>query len=290
MFDEVIVMGIRDQLYKLKENWLIVVLFLILIIVMFGSTFLGGIRGISKGVMEEAAVERAYYPPPGFAPEVEERVIIKDSSLSTEVKRGEFQESESRLKSIITSSGSYILNENVRVYGEGWRAYHSGSYQIKVETSKYDAVLSQLKEIGEVKSFRENARDVTGTYTDLETKLAAEKARLARYNEMYSQATDISDKIELNDRIFNQERIIKYLENAIRNIDQRVDYSQISFTTTEKRSGYANIVFVKFSELIRGFVNSLNALIKLLVYVIPWAIAFLIIRWIVRAIGRVRER
>lgn len=282
-------MSIKNQLHKLKENWLLVVLVLILFVSLsnIGTLFLGGVETLSSGLMRSAITSEyegaGYYPASAdFAPEVEERVIIKDTHISTEVKKGTFQEAESRLKSIITSSDAYLLNENVNKYETGIKAYYHGTYLIKVDATKYDAVVEQLKSIGEVKSFTENARDVTGTYTNLEAEIDVEKARLARYNEIYSEAAEISDKIELNDRIFNQERRIKYLEDSLKNIDQKVDYSQISLTLTEKRSEYANVIFIKFSELVKGLVNSINSLLGLVAYIIPWAIALLIIRWIIR--------
>ncbi|MEK6869691.1 MAG: DUF4349 domain-containing protein, partial [Nanoarchaeota archaeon] len=226
--------------------------------------------------------EKAYYPYPSenFAPGVEERKITTTATISTEIKRGTFDESESKLKGILSSSGSYLLNENAQKYGTGRKAYRQGSYQIKVESGKYDSVISQLKEIGELSSFSQNAEDVTGSYTDAEIELQAEKERLARYMSMYEEAKDVADKIELNDRIFEQERIIKYLEDSIKNIGQRADYSAIYFTMSEKQSEYANIAFVKFSELVRNLIGSFNALIGLLFTLAPWAIAVLILRFI----------
>ena len=285
-------MGINDQLNKLKDNWLLIVLVLVVMVFMSGGnnlisntryamdSYAGGIAEMADYGYAEKSV--AYYPGynDNFAPEAEERIVTKTSSMSTEVERGKYKSSESVLKSIVIASKGFILNENVNQHDEGWKAYYSGYYTIKVPTESYASVLSQLKEIGEVKSFNENAADVTGRYTDLNTQLETEKARLARYEEMYEGAEDIEDKINLNDRIFNQERTIRYLENAIDNIDKRVDYSQISFSMTEKRSGYANIYFVKFSALTKNLVDSTSNLLRFLFSILPWAVVFLIGRFV----------
>jgi hypothetical protein len=289
-------MSMKEQVKKLKENWLIVALFIVLLILVYGSnTFIssGGIGGFmtSKYAAMESAISSdamyrggGYYPMPSadFAPEVQERIITKDASLSNEVNRGAFQESEAKLKSILVSSDAYLLNENVNKYGEGWKAYYTGSYQIKIETQKYNAVLEQLKGIGKVTSFWENAQDITGTYTDLKTTLAAEQERLARYRAMYSEAKDVNEKLTLSDRIFEQERTVKYLEDAIKGMDNQVDYSQIYFTMSEKQSGYIGIAFVTLSALVAAFVNSINFLLNVIVYLLPWVIIYLIIRWIYR--------
>jgi len=291
-------MAIKDQLMKLKENWLLIVLILIVMVFMSGSNLVStaryGLSSYAGGVPEVAydsyglEKSRAYYPSynEDFAPEAEERIVTKTSSMSTEVDRGKFKTSEAVLKSIVSAADGFILNENVNQYDEGWKAYYSGYYTIKVPTEDYALVLSQLKEIGEVKSFNENARDVTGRYTDLNTQLETEQARLERYQEMLEEATKIEDKLNIEDRIFNQERTIKYLEDAIDSIDKRVDYSQISFRMTEKRSEYANVVFVKFSALIRGLVDSTSSLLRVLFAVFPWMIAFLLGKFVWRRLKR----
>jgi len=229
-------------------------------------------------------VAPSYYPgvQENFAPEVTDRKITKTTNLATEVARGTFKDSETKLKSIVTSSESFLLNENVYKYDTGVarRSYYSGNYQIKVETGKYDPVIVQLKEIGEVQSFSENSDDITGRYTNLKSELDAEKEKLKRYQQMYDDAIIIADKIDLSDRIANQERTIKYLEDALENMDNRVDYSTIYFTMTEKQSDYANIVFVKFAELVSSFVNSFNNLFRFVFWIIPWAIAVLIVGFV----------
>jgi hypothetical protein len=288
---------IKKQLMKLKENWLIIVLVLVLFAFFSGSSSV--LNNLTRSVGNYAQSEMmydsvsssknmAYYPSTtgDFAPEAEERKIVKTTSMSTEVDRGDFKNSEAKLKNIVISSDSFILSENVNSYGYKRTSYQTGSYQIKVEEGKYDSVIMQLKEIGEIKSFNENAQDVTGSYTNIEINLQVEKERLMRYLDMYAEATEINDKINLNDRIFNQERTIRYLEDSLKNIDKRIEYSTIYLTLTEERSNYANIVVVKFSELIRGLVGSFNNLIQLVFVLIPWAIAVLIIGWIVKLVKR----
>ena len=276
----------------MKENWLIVLLLLV-IFLLFTSlpaietlqqdVFGGGFAGFDQRGDEIAAVESKMgigMPSPiysdGFAPETADRKITKTASLSTEVERGTFKDAESKLKSIITASDALLLNENAQKYDPGRRSYYSGSYSIKVEKGKYDAVLMQLKQIGEVTWFSENADDITEQFVSLEAELQAEKERLTRYQQMLAEATVISDKIELSDRIFNQERTVKYLEEQLKNAGTRVEYSTLYVTLTEKQSEYVNTVFVKFSELVAGFVDSLNSLLKLLVGILPYAAAALL--------------
>lgn len=285
-------MTIKEQFQKMKENWLIVLLLLV-VFLLFTSlpaietlqqdVFGGGFAGFNQRGYEMAAAESKMglgMPSPiysdSFAPEAVDRKITKTASLSTEVERGTFKDAESKLKSIITASDAFLLNENAQKYDQGRRSYYSGSYSIKVEKGKYEAVLMQLKQIGEVTWFSENTDDITEQFVSLEAELQAEKERLTRYQQMLAEATAVSDKIELSDRIFNQERIIKYFEDQLKNAGTRVEYSTLYVTLTEKQSEYVSTVFVKFSELVAGFVDSLNSLLKLLVGILPYAAATLL--------------
>jgi len=290
-------MTIGDQFRKLKDNWLIILAVLVVMFYFSGfgvtslfrtTTAITDSFGIEESVFRGAGVSSVGFiaPSAGFAPEVEERSIVKTASLSSNIERGDFLSAEASLKSIVKSSSSFILNENVRRIGEKKRAYFQGSYQIKVEDSKYDSVILQLRDIGEVTSFNENAQDVTGRVTDLQSDLDAERARLARYQQLFSQATTINEKLQLDDRIFNQERRITFLEESLQNINQRVTFSTISVTLTEEQSEFVNIVFVKFSQLVQKLVNSINSVLLLILAAIPYAIAIgiivIIVKWFKR--------
>ncbi len=278
-------MSIKNQIQTVKENWLIAVVILVAFIAFSGmQDKISPLSNAAEKQYADSSYERlsmASSIVPGyqqdFAPEAQERAITKSSSISSEVERNNFQESSEKVKSLIKQNNAIILNENVNEYESGRKSYLTGYYQIKIETSKYDSLVNELKSIGELKSFSENADDITKRKVDVESTLKAERERLARYNKMYEESISVSDKIELSDRIFNQERTIKYYEEELNNVNNQVSYSTISLTLNEKRSDYADIIFVKFSDLIKSFVESLNNLLKFFVVILPWAVITLIL-------------
>src|SRR3989338_3155441 len=278
-------MTIKEQFQRIKENWLIVLLLAIVLVLFMGlpatetlqqafpSSYGRDYAESAVGKMGIGMPSPMYYDN-GFAPDESDRKITKTASLSTEVERGTFKDAENKLKSIVKVTDSFLLNENAQKYdyGDGRRTYYSGTYTIKVEEGKYGAVVSQLKEIGEVTSFSENADDITEQFVDLESELVSEKERLARYKQMLSEATTVEDKIQLSDRIFNQERTIKYLEEQLQSTGERVSYSTVYVTITEEQSEYVDAVLVTLSELVTRFVQSLNNLLKLVVGLIPYTV------------------
>lgn len=281
-------MTIKEQFQRIKENWLIMLLLAVVLILFMGlpvtETLQQGVfqaDGVYGNDYAESAVAKMKVgiPSPiydsGFAPETEDRKITKTASLNIGVKQGTFQDAESKLKSIVKTADAFLLNENVQKYSNYGddRQYYSGNYNIKVEEGKYDALISQLKEIDEMTLFGENAEDITKQFVDLESELAAEKERLLRYQQMLKEATTVEDKIMLSDRIFDQERIITFLEKQLKTSGEQASYSTVYVVITEKQSEYANAVLVKFSELITTFVTNMNSLLKLLFGLIPYAVA-----------------
>ena len=174
------------------------------------------------------------------------------------------------------------MNENVNKYGTNKKEYYQGNYRIKVETTKYDSVISQLKEIGKIEQFGENLDDVTGRYTKIEVELEAAKSRLIKYNQIYEESKSAEEKMEISDRIFNQERTIKYYEDSLKNIDKRISYSEISMTIQEKQSEYVDLILVKFSQLLKSLMESLNGLLTLIFVILPYLVTIGIIIVLVR--------
>ena len=205
--------------------------------------------------------------------------MTKTAGLTSEIERGRFLDADARLKVIVASNNAFLLDENVNRYGKGRTGYYNGYYQIKVETSDYASMVSQLKELGQIESFQENTEDITGRYTNLQKEIEKEEERLKRYQQMYAEAVLIADKIQLSDLIFNQERTIESLKDWLNNLDQKVDYSTISVTLREEQSGYVSVALVKFSELTRKLVDSFNSLLALIFWILPWA-ALVVLAWL----------
>ena len=103
---------------------------------------------------------------------------------------------------------------------------------------------------------------------------------------MLKEAINIEDKITLTDRIYQQERTIKYYEDRLNNMDKRVVYTTINLNINEKASDWANISVVGFSELVKGVVGSLNGLLYFLFLIVPWAVLIGIIRIIYKIAKR----
>ena len=106
-------MSIKTQLKKIKENWLLLVIVLVVLgFLHFGNIGISSLSsamgfGLEKMAAQEASYSRSGYgivPQPSygdFAPDVTDTKITKSSSVTIETATGSFKDSESRLRSIV---------------------------------------------------------------------------------------------------------------------------------------------------------------------------------------------
>src|SRR3989344_9148190 len=115
-------MTIKEQVQRIKDNWLIVLLLAVVLVLFMGlpavETIQQGMFQTRGGDYAESAVGKMEIGMPspmyydnGFAPEVADRKITKTASMTTEVKRGTFQDAESKLKSLVKTADALLLNE-----------------------------------------------------------------------------------------------------------------------------------------------------------------------------------
>jgi len=288
-----------DKTWLQKYWWIFLVV--VIIVMIMGTGYLGVLSpsrmmassGEFAGIADysrSAGGTGALYPTSNqdFAPDIEERQLIKTSSLSIETKRGEFDRVQSNVNNIVKASGAYVLSENFQILGKGSQTYKTNNYQIKIETSKYDSVVAQLRELGGVISFSETATDITGAIANKQVEIAAEKERLRRYEQLVGSSGNLNDKITLTDRIFEQDRRIKYMESALQGSQQQVAYSTISLRLQEKAPALYGVALVGIGELFKTLVGSVNTLLYFIFAILPWAVAAGVIYGIIRLIKRKR--
>jgi uncharacterized membrane protein YuzA (DUF378 family)/division protein CdvB (Snf7/Vps24/ESCRT-III family) len=278
-------MSFKKQFKKIKENWVLIVL-AILFLLIFTILF-SGIGDFSTGSMktgraayqkmslDQATYSSNYYGQEDFAPDQEVRKIIKNVNLDLQIKKGEFKEIDSKINNLVTNTDSYILNKNIY---ENTDKLYNGRYTIKVEESKLEYVSNSLKDLGKVTSYNVSNTDVTGKYTNYEIELNLEKNKLSKLNKLYDQLgpENSKEKVDLIDKIFTQERRVKYLEDRIDNIDEKVEYSTI-YLNIKEHSNYVDIAFVKFSNLVKTIVGSINIMLYILFAILPFALVVFIV-------------
>jgi hypothetical protein len=296
MFNRGVIMSFKNQINTMKNNWFLILisLFLVILVVLglgFFSKGYNDFDGIDMSFRNNSeslgsAAEKSYVNT--YSPEVDSRKITVYTNLNLKLKKNQFSKVDLNLKNIVINTNSILLKENTSVYNRN-NNLKSGNYTIKVESVKLDSIISQLKNLGEVNSFSSHKTDITEQYENLEIELNSENNKLKRFKELYdSNSALLENKVELIEKIFNQERRIKYLEESLENKDKTVKYSTINLSVSEY-SNYISIIFVKFSDLLKTIVGSINVLLHIIFAVVPFIIFIWLIVMVVKLFKKKRK-
>jgi len=140
-----------------------------------------------------------------------------------------FDAAVATIESMVNDCGGYFENSDLGNYG----SYRNASYTIRVPAAKFDwfcGTVSDLSDAGEVLQLRNisrSAEDVSEAYYDIESRLATQKTKLERLQELLKKADKMEDIISLESAISDTELTIEQLTGSLRKYDSLVGYSTI---------------------------------------------------------------
>jgi hypothetical protein len=167
-----------------------------------------------------------------------------------------------------------------------------GSLTLRVPAGEFSSLFAALKALGAVQSESVSAQDVTKAYTDLETRLRVKRETAGRLHEILATRTaKLSDVLEAERELARVTEEIETLEGERRYYDQQVALSTITAEIAEPeplvRSGFLDPIRGALAQSLELLGGSLAALLALVVVATPWALALLLLWWLVR---RLRTR
>lgn len=174
-------------------------------------------------------------------PVTTDRKIIKNGDISIEVK--DLKQSEKQLSDMITQVGGYIAASQLN---EGYLTLTA-----RVPVTKFDSFVEKTGSIGKITYKTTNAEDVTEHYFDLQGTIVTKKILRERYQSYLRNAKNIDELLKIEREINNVTREIEQLEGSFRVLDNRVEYSTLSFTLSLPRSEQISQSFPSFIESLK---------------------------------------
>ena len=167
------------------------------------------------------------------------------------------------------------------------------SLSLSVPSESLDGFLSDAGGLGTVTRESSQTTDMTDTYYDNASRLASAQAQKQRLDELYAQAQDMSDIIEITDALYDLQWEIDTLTGANQRIDTRVALSQVSITLSEKASdepeeapGFVERIKRSAEDGLEALADFLESLVLFVVWAAPWAavvaVAVLVVRFALR--------
>jgi hypothetical protein len=163
-----------------------------------------------------------YYPSPNVAPrpDVEDRMVITNSSMSLQVKS--VRDAMDSIKMKTRDLGGYVVDTSVTTpeFGE------SGNMVVRVPSDSLDSTLEYFRNLA-VKVVSENisGTDITDQYIDIQERIDRLEATKARFEQILNEAETVEEILKVQREIFN-------LQDQIDNYKGRLAYMEGASSTT----------------------------------------------------------
>ena len=177
---------------------------------------------------EEYYDEDVSYQSSGSASNVPVNVkMIYTADISLEST--EFDAAVAGLEKLVADCGGWFESSMT----DNSRTYRTGYYTVRVPAENFFSFCDRIGSLCQVNSLRRSAQDVSEYYYDTESRLATQKTKLARLQELLAQAEDMADIITLESAISDTEYQIEQLTGTLRKYDSLVGYSTVEINLRE---------------------------------------------------------
>lgn len=245
----------------------------------YPSAGLGGVSSQSYFPYQEAAP----------APEVQDRLVIQQSTMSLLVKN--VSETQQAINEKIQKVGGYMVNSYISYPQQAETA--SGSITVRVPQENLKEVLDYFRVLA-IKVVSENlsGQDVTDQYVDIDARLATLYKTKIKFEEILGQAVKVEEILQVQRELVNLQEQIDSLKGQQKYLEKNAQMSKITvyLATDELELPYAPSEAwrpaVIFKQAVRTLIKTLRkigtALIWLGVYTVIWVPALAIYLFLIR--------
>ncbi|NEB75222.1 DUF4349 domain-containing protein [Streptomyces sp. SID14478] len=209
--------------------------------------------------------------------------IIRTADLSLRVE--DVPDALDNARSVAEEAGGMVGSETTDRDGHG---HERSRLTLRVPQESYDDVLDRLSGAGRLLARKENAEDVTDQVVDVDSRIASQRASVARVRELMDRATKLSDVVTLEGEVSNRESELEALLARQASLKDRTTLATISLKLSEAPSKAAadEDDDPGFLDALSGgwgaFVTFLKWVAMVLAAVLPFAAvaALLVVAWL----------
>ena len=251
----------------------------------------------SLGAAVDESAARASDGDVGAQDVVSSDYLVREATLGIKVET--IDAAAARIREIAVAAGGSVMSEQFGdgFYGpEGTDITRYGTMTISVPSDRLDATMTQLTELGEVRTRSSNAYDVQDEYIDVEARIATLEASITRMRALMERTEDIKQIVELETALSARQADLDSLQARLNSLDQRIETSPITvmLTTTDDLGEPDGGIIGALKDAWNAFTTSAALLITAVGALLPWllvgALGFWALLAVVRAVRRRRER
>jgi hypothetical protein len=195
--------------------------------------------------------------------------IIKDATLSLDVKKGSFDQRFQQATQIAGRHGGFVASSQT---SEARR--HSGTIVIRVPADQFEAALGELRGLGKVRAQGVSGNDVTAQFVDLQARLRNWEAQETVLLKLLAKSKTIDDSIKVQRTLQDVQLAIEEIRGQLRVLGDQTDYSTITLSMTEigpilEPPGKRPSIVRAWHKALDGFVAVIAAVVVGIGYLLP---------------------
>ncbi|WP_369190588.1 DUF4349 domain-containing protein [Streptomyces sp. R08] len=194
--------------------------------------------------------------------------IIRTASLSVRVK--DVPKALDEARTTTENAGGFVGNESTARDGQG---HERTQVVLRVPSDKYDEVLADLEGAGKLLQRTAKAQDVTDQVVDVESRVASQRASVARVRELMDRATKLSDVVELEGELSTRESDLEALLAQQASLKDRTSLATITLSLSQ-----TPVAKAAAKDDGPGFVDAVAG---------GWHVFVTMLRWITLSLGAV---
>lgn len=173
----------------------------------------------------------------------------------------------------IGALGGYVEEQNIR-NGSAYasRRYRNASLTVRIPAEQLEAFTTGLAEFTNVVSSSRSAEDITLSYVDTETRIAALETERDRLLELMGQAETMADLLEIEGRLTDVNYELERYASRLRTMDNQVNYATIYLSLSEVKEYTPVEEKTLWQKISSGFLSSLKGLGNGIVSFFAWVV------------------
>jgi len=209
-----------------------------------------------------------------WAGETQTKMIIYNAEMSLVVKDSDVAQED--ITRMVEAMGGYISNSSGYTYSGGLRRI---TLTLRLPADKFNEAMTALRDMAmEVTQETIGTQDVTQEYVDLESRLRALEAKADRLEELMDQAEDTEAVLAVYEQLHQTQLEIEQTKGRMQYLERSAAMATITVSLTPDElsqpieiAGWrpGGVAKESFQALIKAFQWLINALIRIVILVVP---------------------
>ena len=203
----------------------------------------------------------------------------------------EFDKSNEELNRLIEKYKAYVEYSNIS-YNQHYNNtnYRYGEFVIRVPRDNISSFKTELHLVGNLRSESTNKQDVTKQYRDTGSRLNVVEIKEERLLALLEKAEKIEDIIALENQLSEVIYEKENLKSSLISLDDKVDFSTVNLSIQEVAkatatetvdTSFATKIKNAISDSLYSFKTTLQDLIIILIYMLPFLIILAVLVFVV---------